>query len=64
MMEPLHGYDDWLTYNPWDDDVEHLKECPMHEDNHDGEPARCTCPTVQDLKDEAAERRFDAEREG
>mgnify|MGYP001574539238 CR=1 FL=1 len=35
----------------------------MHEDNHDGEPAHCTCPTLDELKADAAEARADARRE-
>lgn len=36
----------------------------MHEDNHDGEPAECTCPTEQELRAEAAESLIDIEWEG
>lgn len=59
----LNGYDAWKTWTPDQDGKEHRLDCPMHEDNHDGEPAQCTCPTEQDMKEEAAERRFDEKME-
>lgn len=60
MSEPLpKGYDAWRTRTPWDDERDHIKSCPMHEDKHDGEPAVCECPTPAELKAEAAEERAD-----
>lgn len=53
------GYDSWKTYTPDQYPEEHAKDCPMHEDNHDGEPAVCRCPTPAELKAEAAELRED-----
>ncbi len=49
------AYDDWKTMTP--DDQEHIESCPYHEDNHDGEPATCTCPSEADMAEEAADRR-------
>lgn len=57
------GYDAWRTRTPWEDEPEHCRDCPMHEDNHDGEPASCTCPTPAELKAEEAEARAEARRE-
>ena len=57
------SYDAWKTWTPDQDDVEHIKTCPFHEDNHDAEHAVCICPTEKELRDEAAEARADAARE-
>lgn len=61
-MEAISGLDTWKTRLP--DEEEHLPTCPCHEDNHDGEAAVCTCPSPEDLKAQAEEDRFDAQREG
>ncbi|MES2155410.1 MAG: hypothetical protein V4510_09780 [bacterium] len=53
------SYDAWRTATPWDDEPEHVKTCPRHEDNHDGEPADCTCPTPAEIAAERAEDRSD-----
>ncbi len=57
------GYDKWHLGNPWDDVEDHLPDCPMHEDNHDGEWAECTCPTPDELKADAAEEMADRRRD-
>ena len=64
MLDQLPAsYDAWRTSHPWEDEREHLDDCPMHEDNHDGEPAECTCPTPDELKADAAEARADRRKE-
>ena len=64
MLEKLPAsYDAWRTRTPWDDEPKHLRDCPRHEDNHDGEPAECTCPSPSELKADAAEAQADARRE-
>lgn len=62
-LELIAGYDAWKTRTPYEDEPDHLPDCPMHEDNHDGEPAECTCPTTDELKAAAAEARADLDRE-
>ena len=51
------GYDSWRTRTPWEDDFDHVVTCPMHEDNHDGEPAVCECPTKEEIAEARAEAR-------
>lgn len=59
-FEPMpSSFDAWKTHTPDQDPEEHVQTCPLHEDNHDGEPAVCKCPTPPELKAEAAELRED-----
>ena len=55
------SYDAWRTRTPYDDEPDHLTDCPMHEDQPDGDD--CACPTQDELKADAAEARADAARE-
>lgn len=61
MIEKLPAsYDAWRTATPYDDEIEHVKTCPRHEDNHDGEPAVCTCPTWQEIEADRAQARAES----
>jgi hypothetical protein len=57
------GYDAWKTWTPDQDDVDHVDDCPMNEDNHDGEPAVCTCPTPKEVAADRAESCADSRSE-
>lgn len=54
-MEAIIGLDAWKTRLPVEES--HLATCVAVE-------MPCGCPTADDLKAEAAEARFDAQREG
>lgn len=57
------GYDKWRTATPWDDEPDHVLDCPRHENQHSGEHAACLCPTQADLAAEKAEAQMDAQNE-
>lgn len=54
------GYDFWRTAAPWEEAFDHSLDCPLHEDNHDGEAAVCECPKKEEIKALRAEARADA----
>lgn len=62
----LNGHDAWKTWTPDQDGKEHHPACPLS-DEYAGETAGivgvCICPTQQNMKEEAAERRFEEKRE-
>lgn len=53
------SYDAWKTRTPLEDEREHVVTCPLHEDNHDGEPAVCERPTDGDAAEIKADERAD-----
>lgn len=64
MIEPLpKSYDAWRQSTPYDDDFVHVSTCPLHEDNHDGEPAVCECPTKAEIAEARADARADRDND-